>query len=80
MKNMDKGLIHCTKMGADGLAENIPNAPEFICPICLLKFWISIKKASLGICIVRVITYRLTNKNDNSICHADMVFKFFPRS
>ena len=24
-------------MGADSLAENIPNAPEFICPICLPK-------------------------------------------
>ena len=22
---------HCTKMGADSLAENTPNAPEFIC-------------------------------------------------
>ena len=28
---------HCTKMGADGWAENTPNAPEFICPICLPK-------------------------------------------
>ena len=28
---------HCTKMGADSLAENIPNAPKFICPICLPK-------------------------------------------
>ena len=27
----------CTKMGADGLAENTPNAPELICPICLPK-------------------------------------------
>jgi hypothetical protein len=25
---------HCTKMGADSLAENTPNASEFICPIC----------------------------------------------
>jgi hypothetical protein len=23
---------HCTKMGADSLAENSPNTPEFICP------------------------------------------------
>ena len=23
---------HCTKMGADKLAENTPNAPKFICP------------------------------------------------
>ena len=23
---------HCTKKGADSLAENTPNAPEFICP------------------------------------------------
>ena len=28
---------HCTKMGADSLAENTLNAPEFICPICLPK-------------------------------------------
>ena len=26
---------HCAKMGADSSAENTPNAPEFICPICL---------------------------------------------
>ena len=36
MVNMDKGLTS-TKMGADSLAENTPNAPEFICPICLPK-------------------------------------------
>ena len=23
---------HCTKMGADSLAGNTPNAPEFVCP------------------------------------------------
>ena len=28
---------HCIKIGADSLAENTPNAPEFICPICLPK-------------------------------------------
>ena len=28
---------HCTNMGADCSAQNTPNAPEFICPICLLK-------------------------------------------
>ena len=33
MENMDKGM----RMGADSLAENTPNAPEFICPICLPK-------------------------------------------
>ena len=39
-------------MGADSSAENTPNAPEFICPICLSKLrrsgfqW---KKASLGV-------------------------------
>ena len=26
---------HSTKMGADKLAENTPNAPKVICPICL---------------------------------------------
>jgi hypothetical protein len=36
MENMDKGLKdQGTKMGVDSLAENTPNAPEFICPICL---------------------------------------------
>ena len=29
MENMEKGL---TKMGADSLAENTPNAQKFICP------------------------------------------------
>ena len=33
---MDKGLT-VPKMGADSLAESTPNAPEFICPICLLN-------------------------------------------
>ena len=33
MKNMDKGLT-CTKMGADKLAENTPNAPN-----APLNFW-----------------------------------------
>ena len=51
MENMDKGT-HCNKMGADGSAENTPNAPRFICQICLLNpkssgfHW---KKASLGV-------------------------------
>ena len=26
-------------MGADKLSENTPNAPKFICPNCLPKFW-----------------------------------------
>ena len=45
---------HCAEMGgADSSAENTLNAPEFICPICLLKpnssgfQW---KKALLGDC------------------------------
>ena len=37
MENMDKGLTTYTKMGADSLAKNTPNAPEFIFPICLHK-------------------------------------------
>ena len=28
---------HSTKMGADSSVENTPNAPKFICPICLPK-------------------------------------------
>ena len=28
---------HNKKMGTDKSAENTPNAPKFICPICLLK-------------------------------------------
>ena len=35
MENMDKGLATGTIMGADSLAENIPNTQESICPICL---------------------------------------------
>ena len=45
-------------MGADISAKNIPNAPEFICPICLLKpnvldfnqkrhHWTSVVRASV---------------------------------
>ena len=30
-------LTHCTKMDADKLAKNTPNAPNFICPNCLPK-------------------------------------------
>ena len=40
-------------MGADSLAENTPNAPKFICPICLPKpksLGFQWKKASLGVC------------------------------
>ena len=37
---------HSTKMGADKLAENTPNAPKFICP----KLWdFYEKKSSLGV-------------------------------
>ena len=28
---------YCNKMGTDSKAQNTPNAPEFIFPICLLK-------------------------------------------
>ena len=57
MENMDKGLTN--KLGADILAENLPNAPEFIYPICLpqdaqaQKFWISMKKKFHWVSIVR---------------------------
>ena len=39
-------------MGADSSAENTPNAPEFICPICLSKpksSGFQEKKALLGV-------------------------------
>ena len=36
MENIDKGT-DCNKTGADSLAENTLNTPEFICPICLPK-------------------------------------------
>ena len=36
MENVDKELT-VPKMGANSLAENTPNVPEFICPICLPK-------------------------------------------
>ena len=44
--------INCTKMGTDSLAENTPNAPEFIFPICLPKpksLGFQWKQASLGV-------------------------------
>ena len=37
MENMDKGLNVPNWAGFDSLAENTPNSPEFICPICLSK-------------------------------------------
>ena len=52
---------HYAKMGADSLAENTPNAQEFICSICLPKpkssgfQW---KKASLGVRSPWVITMK----------------------
>jgi hypothetical protein len=36
MKNMDMGLA-VPKWVLKSLAESTPNAPEFICPICLPK-------------------------------------------
>ena len=43
---------HSTKMGADKSTQNTPNAPKFICSICLLKpksSGLEWKKASLGV-------------------------------
>ena len=37
MKNLNKGLIVCTKMGTNKLVENTPNAPILFGPICLPK-------------------------------------------
>ena len=36
MENIGKGLT-VTKISADSSAENTPNTPEFICPICMPK-------------------------------------------
>jgi hypothetical protein len=40
------------KMGDDSLAENTPNAPEFVCPMNLSaqaqKFWTSMNKGFIG--------------------------------
>ena len=49
MENMDKGLKLLTKMSADKLFENTPNAPKVICPNCLPKPKFGWKKASLGV-------------------------------
>ena len=51
MENMDKEYIHSTKMGADKLAENTPNAPKNFGPICLPmpKILGFKKKLSLGV-------------------------------
>ena len=54
MKNMYKGLtaLQCTKMGADSLAENTPNASKKFSPICLptpKSFGCLKKKLSLGV-------------------------------
>ena len=42
---------HCTKMGADSLAENTPKCPRIYLPNLSAqpqKFWISMKKGSIG--------------------------------
>ena len=70
MENMDKGLTHWTKMGADSSAENTPNAPEFIFPICLPKpkssgfQW---KKASLGVCSRWLYVKQYNSENGFSV-------------
>ena len=49
-----------TKMGADKLAENIPNAPKFYCPICLPKpkrLVFLKKKNSLWVSVVCVLEH-----------------------
>ena len=51
IKYLGKGT-RCTKTGAHSLAENIPNALEFIYPVCLVKLKSSgfqLKKVSLGV-------------------------------
>ena len=53
MENMDKGLgvYSSTKMCADKLAKNTPNAIKILGPICLLKpKRFSKEKVSLGVC------------------------------
>ena len=56
MGNMDIGHgTHSTKMGADKLAWNTPNAPKFICPNCLPspKVWDFDEKMLHWVSVVR---------------------------
>ena len=60
MENMDKWLTHCTKMGADKLAENTTNAPKSEIYLPKLsaqaqKFGISLKKKLHWASIVRAM-------------------------
>ena len=55
---------HCTKMGADTLAENTPNAPKIVSPICLPKpkSW-GFSKKTLWMSVVRAV--------DRQYCHRE---------
>ena len=60
MEIMDKGL--CTKMGADSLVENTPNATKIFSPIFLPKpksLGFS-KKSSLWVSVVRALHHILS--------------------
>ena len=71
---------YCTNIGADNLAENTTNAPEFICPICLHKAessgfqW---KKASLGIRSSRNIETLKSVSNIGFLIKIQFVAKIF---
>ena len=48
MENMDKAGTHSTNIGADKLAENIPNAPKIVGPIWDFQkktLWVSVVRA-----------------------------------
>ena len=57
MENMGQ-WTHCTKMGADKLAGNTPNAPKFICPNCLPgpKVWDFDEKMLHWVSVVRDVS------------------------
>ena len=58
MENIGKGT-HSTKMGADSLAENTPNASKHFSPKCLPKPKSSqfLKKGSLWVSVVRGVNH-----------------------
>jgi hypothetical protein len=37
-------MVECTKIGADSLVENTPNAPEFICPMPMIPTFANLQK------------------------------------
>ena len=85
MKNGKHGEeTYYPKMGADSSAENSPNAPEFICPICLTKSkssgfqW---EKASLGLAVELIKSFvTFTTNLHRKVTSSKLILEITPDS